>query len=302
MDKPRIMEPQRMTDVDILMVGHFARDQIFVDGRCTAMSGGAVYFGSIALRRLGVSVAVVTKVQADDLHLLHELSDAGVQVFASTAPATSGIANYYDSANMERRICKPLGFAGPFRADEIPALSARVQVAAGIMAGEVELDLLKQLAKRGPVGLDIQGFVRVRDGDSLEFRRWPDLAEGLAHVTYLKVDRAEAELLTGETDLAVAARRLAEYGPREIVVTQSSGVTVLAEGRLHAAPFTSRSLEGRTGRGDTCFASYLGGRLTMGPAEATRLAGAVTTLKQERAGPWRGGIAEVERLLAAGAH
>jgi sugar/nucleoside kinase (ribokinase family) len=288
-----------MADVDILMIGHFARDQIVVDGIGSAMSGGAVYFGSIALRRLGVRVAVVTRVHADDLGLLHELSDEGVQVFATTAPATSGIANYYNSADMERRICKPIGFAGPFRAADVPALSARVQVAASIQAGEIDLDLLKHLASRGPVGLDVQGFVRVREGDELVFRPWPDLAEGLALVTYLKVDRAEAELLTGETDLGLAARRLAEYGPREVVVTQSSGVTVLAEGRLYTAPFTPRSLEGRTGRGDTCFASYLGGRLTLEPAEATRLAAAVTTLKQEKAGPWRGSLADVEQLLSA---
>ena len=288
-----------MADVDILMIGHFARDQIVVDGIGSAMSGGAVYFGSIALRRLGVRVAVVTRVHADDLGLLHELSDEGVQVFATTAPATSGIANYYNSADMERRICKPMGFAGPFRAADVPALSARVQVAASIQAGEIDLDLLKHLASRGPVGLDVQGFVRVREGDELVFRPWPDLAEGLALVTYLKVDRAEAELLTGETDLGLAARRLAEYGPREVVVTQSSGVTVLAEGRLYTAPFTPRSLEGRTGRGDTCFASYLGGRLTLEPAEATRLAAAVTTLKQEKAGPWRGSLADVEQLLSA---
>lgn len=291
-----------MADVDILMIGHFARDQIVVDGIGSAMSGGAVYFGSIALRRLGVRVAVVTRVHADDLGLLHELSDEGVQVFATTAPATSGIANYYNSADMERRICKPIGFAGPFRAADVPALSARVQVAASIQAGEIDLDLLKHLASRGPVGLDVQGFVRVREGDELVFRPWPDLAEGLALVTYLKVDRAEAELLTGETDLGIAARRLAEYGPREIVVTQSSGVTVLAGGRLYTAPFTPRSLEGRTGRGDTCFASYLGGRLTLEPAEATRLAAAVTTLKQEKAGPWRGSHAEVEQLLSAAAN
>ena len=83
------------------------------------------------------------------------------------------------------------------------------------------------------------------------------MAEGLRHVTYLKVDRAEAEALTGETDLAAAARRLAAYGPREIVLTESAGVNVYADGEVHFAPFTSRSLAGRTGRGDTCFATYL---------------------------------------------
>jgi sugar/nucleoside kinase (ribokinase family) len=150
------------------------------------------------------------------------------------------------------------------------------------------------LASRGPVALDVQGFVRVPDGDDLVFRQWPDVEEGLAQVTYLKVDRAEAELLTGQTDLEQAARQLSKYGPGEIAVTQSSGVTVLAKDRIHKAPFTSRSLSGRTGRGDTCFSSYLGWRLTHSPEEATRLAAAVTSLKQEKPGPWRGSLADLQ--------
>jgi sugar/nucleoside kinase (ribokinase family) len=144
----------------------------------------------------------------------------------------------------------------------------------------------------------VQGFVRVREGDDLVFRHWPDMREGLAHVTYLKVDRAEAELLTSQTDLQVAARQLAAYGPREIVVTQSSGVTVYADGCFYQAPFTPRSLTGRTGRGDTCFATYVGKRLSASPEEACRWAAAVTTLKQERPGPWRGSLDDVTALLA----
>jgi sugar/nucleoside kinase (ribokinase family) len=280
-------------DTDIMMVGHFARDQVVVDGRAETVSGGGVYYGSIALRRMGVRVTVVTRLHPSDFPLLEELKREGVQVFASPASETSGIENIYDSADMERRTCKPLGFAGSFGQDEIPDLAAQVYVAASIIAGEIDLVLLKSLARRGPVALDVQGFVRVRNRGRLVFRQWPDMAEGLAQVTYLKVDRAEAELLTGQTDLRRAARRLAEYGPREVVVTQSSGVTVLAEGRVHEAPFTSRSLAGRTGRGDTCFASYLGRRLTVPPGEATRLAAAVTSLKQEKPGPWRGSLTAV---------
>ena len=184
----------------------------------------------------------------------------------------------------------------PFRLEDIPDVPARIQVVASIIAGEVDLPLLRALATRGPVAIDVQGFVRVRENDNLVFRPWPDMEEGLQYVTYLKVDRAEAEMLTGHTELWKAARRLAEYGPREIVLTQSSGVTVLAGGQFHRAPFTPRSLAGRTGRGDTCFATYLGKRLTLDAEEATRWAAAVTTLKQEEPGPWRGNLEDVERV------
>lgn len=284
-------------DLDILMFGHLAKDRIVVDGHGAIQSGGGVYFGSVALRRLGFSVGVVTRLHSNDFLLLDELKREGIQVFATAAPETSGIENTYNSADMERRICKPLGFAGTIQVGEIPNVTARVYVIASIMAGEVDMVLLRALAARGPVALDVQGFVRVREGNDLVFRPWRDMRDGLAHVTYLKVDRAEAELLTGETDLAQAAHRLGAYGPREIVLTQSSGVTVFADGKILNAPFTPRSLAGRTGRGDTCFSTYLGKRLTVSPEEACRWAGAVTTLKQEKPGPWRGTIAEAEALL-----
>jgi sugar/nucleoside kinase (ribokinase family) len=287
-------------DTDILMIGHFAQDRLVVDGHGENASGGAVYYGGVALRRLGVDVVIVTRLHRDDFPLLDELRQEGIQVFAKPAPATSGIENVYNSTDMERRVCRSIGFAGPFQVADIPGLSARIYVAATIIAGEIDLPLLKLLAQRGPVALDIQGFVRVRDNGALVFRQWPDMQEGLAQVTYLKVDRAEAELLTGLTDMVAAVRRLAEYGPREVVLTQSSGVTVFSGGEIHQAAFTPRSLDGRTGRGDTCFATYLGCRLNCEPGEATRLAGAVTTLKQEKPGPWRGTRADAEALLAGG--
>lgn len=286
-----------MDSVDILMIGHFAKDELIVDGRGVTSAGGGVYYGSIVLRRMGLSVAIATRLKQDDFGLLEELKQAGVQVYATPAAQTSGIANYYRSEDMERRICKPIGFAGPIDLKEIPDLAARIIMVTGIIAGEVELPTLAALAQRGPIALDVQGFVRVIDGDDLVFKPWADMGAGLSQVTYLKVDRAEAEHLTGETDLQAAARKLASYGPREIVITQSSGPFVYADGEFFQAPFTPRSLAGRTGRGDTCFSAYLGKRLSAEPLEATRWAAAVTTLKQETPGPWQGPPEAAEELM-----
>ncbi len=283
---------------DMAMFGHLAKDRNVIDGKGEICAGGAVYYGSVALRHIGLSVAVVTRLHPDDYGLLDEIRAEGVTVFAKAAQQTSGIENRYNSADMERRTCKPLGFAGPIQLDDIPDLAARIYAIAPIIAGEVDLAVVEALAARGPVALDIQGFVRVPVKEDLVFRPWPDMDRGLTHVTFLKVDRAEAEHLTGETDLEQAVKRLAAYGPREIVLTQSSGVTVFADGKFCTAPFTPRSLAGRTGRGDTCFSSYLARRLTAAPEEACRFAAAVTTLKQEKPGPWRGTIAEVEAVMA----
>ncbi|MBS1115758.1 MAG: hypothetical protein H6Q87_142 [candidate division NC10 bacterium] len=287
------------TDFDILMIGHFAKDRLVVDGKGESAAGGAVYYGGVAVRRLGVRVAVATRLHPGDFPLLEDLRREGVEVFAAPASATTGIENIYNSADMERRICRPLAFAGAFRTEDMPRITARVCLIVPLVAGEVDLPFLEHMAARGPVGMDVQGFVRVAEGNELVFKQWPDMRKGLAHITYLKVDKAEAELLTGETDLAKAAQKLAALGPREIVLTQSSGVTVYADGRIYQAPFTPRNLTGRTGRGDTCFGTYVAKRLSVSPEEACRWAGAVTTLKQERPGPWRGSPADVEALLAS---
>lgn len=279
---------------DLLMLGHFAVDRIIVDGKGETVPGGGVYYGSVVARRLGARVGVVTRLRQADFPRLDELRSEGIVVYATASDETSGIANYYSSADMERRTCMPLGFAGPIQPADVPGTAALIYAIVPIIAGEADLTLLRMLGARGPVALDVQGFVRVRVGDELLFRPWAEMAQGLQHVTYLKVDQAEAEELTGKTDPAAAARALAAYGPREIVLTQSAGVTVYADGDLHFAAFTPRSLAGRTGRGDTCFATYLTKRLTSTPAEACRWAGLVTTLKQEQPGPWRGSVEEVE--------
>jgi sugar/nucleoside kinase (ribokinase family) len=277
-------------DVGLLTIGHVSKDLIRVDGRTETMLGGAVYYNGVALRQLDLSVAVVTQLGSEDFPLLEELRREGIQVFASPAAKTTTVKTTYNSAGMDQR--------QSFEVATIPNIWARIYAVIPIIAGEVDLDLIEMLAARGPVALDVQGFVRFMHARELVYRQWPEMKAGLSHVTYLKVDRTEAELLTGLTDPIRAAHSLAAYGPREIVITQSSGVTVLADGQIYQAPFTPRSLAGRTGRGDTCFATYLGRRFTDSPEEATQWAGAITTLKQEKPGPWDGNMAAVEAILS----
>lgn len=289
-----------MSAFDVLMVGNFAKDKLIVDGVEEIASGGGVYYGSVAIKRLGLNVAIATRLHPDDFHRLEELRSEGVAVFASEAEGTSGIANYYRSTDMERRICKPIGFGGKYCLSEIPDLGAQVIILSPLFAGEVDLHLLKSLASRAPIALDVQGFIRVPVEDGLEFCPWDEMEDGLRFVTYLKVDLAEAEHLTGLSDLASACERLAALGPKEIVLTQSSGVTVFAGGEYHQAPFTPRSLAGRTGRGDTCFSTYIAKRLGEDAEVACRWAAAVTSLKQEQPGPWKGTVAEIESILGRG--
>lgn len=286
-----------MENFDIVMIGNFAVDKLIVDGKEEIASGGGVYYGSVVAHRLGARVAVITRLHPQDFPRLDELRNAGIRVFAQAAPGTSGIANYYRSSDMETRICKPIGFGGQYRLDEIPDVSARVIMVSPLFAGEFNLELLQNLARKAPLAMDIQGFVRVPVGDDLIFQPWSEMEEGLKQITYLKLDKAEAKFLTGEDSLEEAARILHGYGPKELVITQSEGVTVSVNGETYFAPFTPRSLAGRTGRGDTCFSTYITKRLNDSPRIAAQWAAVVTSLKQEVPGPWQGTYDQVANLV-----
>jgi len=62
---------------------------------------------------------------------------------------------------------------------------------------------------------------------------------------------------------------------------------------MFRAPFNPGNLSGRTGRGDTCFISYVCWRRTHGIEESLRYAAALTSLKMEKPGPFLGTQEEV---------
>ncbi len=166
------------------------------------------------------------------------------------------------------------------------------------MRGEVGLDVIQKLGKKDTLlAADVQSFIRVEQGGILAPEAWPEKERVMAHLNVLKTDAVEAELLTGESDIRVAAKMIADMGPSEIVLTHRDGLLVYANGQFHEAGFFPKELVGRSGRGDTSVAAYVAKRLTAPPAEATIWAAAVVSLKMEAEGPFRREISEVEALI-----
>lgn len=285
--------------LDVLCIGHLDKGRIVRGDETRGFIGGAVYFGAIVLARLGLKVGVVTRLAREDSWMLADFHREGIEVFPIYTPESTGIENILPDPSSDRRRCYALGFAGTFRPVDLPdGVEARLYYVGTVTANEVDLPFLEEVARRGPMALDPQGCLRRRVGRELVTGEWPEAEEAVALVTYLKADDREAAALTGEGDLRRAAEALAGMGPKEVVLTHQGGVLVLAEGEFHEASFRPRSLEGRTGRGDTCFSSYLGRRLLGDPpGEATRFAAALTTLKLERPGPFRGSLEEVYSLM-----
>ncbi len=288
-------------EFDIVILGHIAKDIIEVDETAQVATGGAVYYGGIAGSQLGLKIAIITRLKKEDFPLLKEFSKFGVKDFAYPSAETSGIRNIYTSKNFEYRICKPLGFAGLFKKDEIPDLKTKFFIVGPIIAGEIDLDLLNYIRKKFPgiVCLDIQGFVRVRKGADLVFKglTQKEKEQILSGIRVLKVDHAEAEGLTGKKDIQEAAQILAKMGPEEILLTHEQGISLYAEDTLYFFPWKNKNNAGRTGRGDTAFVSYIGSRILKSPKESLRFATALTSLKLEHPGPFILPLSQVEDLI-----
>ena len=111
----------------------------------------------------------------------------------------------------------------------------------------------------------------------------------------MKTDAAEAEILTGLTDRAEAARQLHAWGAKEILITHNTEVLAFDGETVYTCPIKARNLSGRTGRGDTTFAGYITERARADIPTALQYCTALVSLKMETPGPFQG---EREDVLA----
>jgi len=287
------MPPQ---DFDVVLLGHFAKDKDVIDGKERDVLGGAVYYGAFPLKIMGTKVAVVTKLARKDFPELSVFKKAGISMFAREGPQTTGIRNVYSLEDPDKRQSYPLGFAGLFSQKDFPNIVAKIIHIGALIKGEMSLDLIRSLSKKADLSLDVQGFVRVKEGDHLALKDWDEKKTALPYIKYLKTDMIEARVLTETSDLPTAAELLAKMGPSEILITHREGVFLFVKGRSYQAPFRPKCLKGRTGRGDTCISTYIAKRLTSSPYKALCFTAALTTLKLEKEGPFRGNIEDVDAL------
>lgn len=282
---------------DIAYVGHYTQDTLVYPEITRVVDGGAFYYGLNVIYRMGLRGAVVTCLAREDWHVVEELEQLGVRVLARESRDSTRLRLVYPSANLDERTIELRAQADPITEEQIRGIDARAYIVGASVRGEVPAPVVQALAARGKLlALDVQGFLRVARDGILVSDGWPDRAAVLSQATILKVDAVEAKLMTGEEDRHAAARRLAEYGPREVLLTHNGGVLVCHDGEIDEAPFVPKALRGRSGRGDTCTASYVARRLSAPPADAVVWAAAVTSLKLEQEGPFRRDIAEAQAL------
>jgi sugar/nucleoside kinase (ribokinase family) len=284
---------------DMVILGNYTKDTIVSASGTRMVDGGGFNYGAHVAAMMGLKTAAVTRLSREDMHVVYALIQLGVAVFPTYTPHSTCLRLYYPTSNVDERVLSVTHTAGAFTLEQVKDLQARAFLINASTRGEVSLEVVRELrTKDALLAADAQGFVRVIAPDgTLVYEEWPEKQQVLSHMDILKADAVEAEMLTGQGDLRAAAQAIAAWGPREIVLTHRAGVLVLAGGQFYEAPFCPRQLVGRSGRGDTCIASYVAKRLTASPEQATIWAAAVTSLKLEAEGPIRRKIDDVEELI-----
>jgi sugar/nucleoside kinase (ribokinase family) len=290
-----------MKTYDIVFLGHMAIDEVrHFNGEVSVVAGSAVLCGALAAARVGLRVAVITRMAPADEHLVESLRETGVDVMIIRAPVTTYMQVIHTSSDVDIRQIIRVRSAGHFQPVDVPLLQTGVCHLAGISDQEFDLSFIQALKARGlRLSADMQGFVRQGDPVSGEIN-FCDVADKRAIVScldYVKLDVVEAEILTGTRDLEKAARQIAAWGAREVLITRSDGVLALVEDVAYFSKFTNLSVIGRTGRGDTTFGAYLAWRPGHSIQESLDFAAALVSIKMESIGPFKGTLEDVlERM------
>lgn len=278
-----------MKSYDSVIIGHVSLDyNIDCHDKLTVQIGGAVVYSSAAAHALGRKVAAVTKLADADRDRLDVFTLPREDVYCLPSAASTSIENKYFTEDKEKRRCVCRSQGDPFTINDIPEFDARIYHLGGLIFGDFDSSLIPLLGKRGDVAVDVQGFLRHSGGEGGEmyFEDWRDKREMLPYIRYLKTDAAEAEIMTGLSDRKEAARALYAMGAREIMVTHNTEVLVYDGKEFYTCPIKSRNLSGRTGRGDTTFAAYLGERIHNDIPTSLLWATATVSYKMEKSGPF----------------
>lgn len=274
----------------VAFVGHLCIDRNVIRGETETFYGGGVVHGAVTTVRLGGRALVLTRCAEAELAKWESLADTEVEVRCRPSRESTSIRNVYPSDNPDDRQSYLVSRAEPFTAGDLEGLSSEIVHVNPLWYGEFPPDLLLWLRPRVAfLAGDAQGFLRRAGEDGrMEFRDLEHKDTLLPLFDLFKADSKEARILTGHEDIRQAAGALRAMGPRTVLLTHAGGVCVFDGSEICESPFTGFTLEGRTGRGDTCTAAFLFAMRHGGLRDATAFAAEITSRKMQYRGPYRG--------------
>lgn len=284
---------------NICCIGHITLDKVVTPKAVLNMAGGTSFYFSNAIRNMDVAYILITSLAEKEMNFVNDLRAKGIEVKAFSSLNTVYFENIY-SHNLDHRIQKVLQKSDAFNFEQVKNIDASLFHLGPLLADDIPLDLIKALAKKGKVSLDVQGYLRKVRNQDVYAIDWEDKVKGLPYIDILKANESEMEMLTGFRDVCKAAKVLNEWGVKEVVITLGSKGSVIYAGSVfYDIPAYVPAIEAdTTGCGDTYMAGYLYKRLRHASMqEAGEFGAAMASLKIASAGPFTGTKEDVMTFL-----
>ena len=277
---------------DICCIGHITLDKIITPKQTIYMPGGTSYYFSHGISHLNdwKNYKLVTSLAPREYSSVDELTGKGLNVEIIPSKKTVYFENSY-GINQNNRTQRVLAKADPFTVEKIQHIEAKIFHLGSLLSDDFSLDVIKYLSKKGILSVDAQGYLREVRGENVYPIDWCEKKEALKYVHILKVNEHEAKVLTGLDDYQAAARQLAEWGVKEVLLTLGSeGSIIYAENSFYYIPaYPPKEVVDATGCGDTYMLGYLYMRNKgVSYEEAGCFAAALSTVKLEKSGPFSG--------------
>ena len=192
---------------DVIYAGNYTKDTLITPDGTKVLDGGGMNYAANVAKRLGVNVAIITRLAKEDQYVVENIQKAGIDCFPFYSTKSTVMTLEYKTRDVDKRNLYIKSTADPILPEYFDGFQAKAIALSPSLRGEIAPDFFANLRKKHDAlfAVDVQGFVRVLRNGTLEYEIWPEMEEVLPYIDILKSDAVEATYLTGETDVEKAA-------------------------------------------------------------------------------------------------
>lgn len=236
----------------VLVAGFITIDTIQLPIRSITSVGGPPCYAGLICARFGLDVFVMTKVGNDfpDEQAVW-LARNGIALRTLDRSISRGTTRFRLENKGTTRNLSLLSRCEDISKEQLPEVRVNASLVSPL-AGEISPSLLTEISARSDFTfLDPQGFVRTFGADGRV--RVAELRDKsiIPKVDAVKMDREEAEALTGKQNPKDALQKLSSLGVRKGIVTQGSQSCFVLDGtRIYQVGVPNAQVVDPTGAGD----------------------------------------------------
>ncbi len=236
----------------VLVAGFITIDTIQLPIRSVTSVGGPPCYAGLLCARFGMEVSVMTRIGRDfpDEQLVW-LARNGITLKEIHRSQTRGTTRFRLDTRGAKRSLTLINRCEEIQKEQLPEVRMNASLVSPI-ANEVPSSLLTEISARSDFTfLDPQGLVRTFDSKgNVDIAPLKDQSV-LTKVDAVKMDREEAEALTGKTAPKEALQKLSSLGLRKGLVTQGSSDSFVLDGtRIYQVRVPKAPVVDSTGAGD----------------------------------------------------